>query len=59
MRATYWLVAIPSIPVVGLALNIHPTLGGAFTLTLIPCAVVVILNTVERLLCGAGPQGGS
>lgn len=51
MRSMYWLVAIPSIPVVGLALNLHPTIGNIITLITTPCVMVVVLHTMERFLC--------
>lgn len=49
MRHVYWLLMVPSIPVVGIALELRPTLWNALTLVLFPFVVGYVLHTMEVL----------
>lgn len=45
----YWLLMVPSIPVAGIALDLHPTVGNALTLVLLPLVVGYLLHRMEVL----------
>lgn len=49
MRHLYWLLMVPSIPVVGISLDLHPTLWNALILILLPLLVGYLLHTMEAI----------